>query len=45
MKEIKVAQLAGSVSEMSAYHHGEVGGWMDGLVDWGMRSEWVVGVG
>jgi len=24
-KEIKVAQLAGSVAEMSAYHHGEVG--------------------
>ena len=23
-KEIKVAQLAGSVSEHSAYHHGEV---------------------
>jgi DNA topoisomerase-2 len=23
-KEIKVAQLAGSVAEMSAYHHGEV---------------------
>jgi len=24
-KEIKVAQLAGSVAEHSAYHHGEVG--------------------
>lgn len=24
-KEIKVAQLAGSVAELSAYHHGEVG--------------------
>lgn len=23
-KELKVAQLAGSVAEMSAYHHGEV---------------------
>ncbi len=23
-KEIKVAQLAGSVAELSAYHHGEV---------------------
>ena len=25
-KEVKVAQLAGSVSELSAYHHGEVRG-------------------
>ena len=25
VKEIKVAQLAGSVAELSAYHHGEVG--------------------
>jgi len=24
-REVKVAQLAGSVAEMSAYHHGEVG--------------------
>lgn len=24
-KELKVAQLAGSVAEISAYHHGEVG--------------------
>ena len=24
MKEVKVAQLAGSVAELSAYHHGEV---------------------
>ncbi|KAK3793685.1 hypothetical protein RRG08_065543 [Elysia crispata] len=24
-KELKVAQLAGSVAEQSAYHHGEVG--------------------
>ena len=24
LKEIKVAQLAGSVAEHSAYHHGEV---------------------
>lgn len=23
-REVKVAQLAGSVAEMSAYHHGEV---------------------
>ena len=23
-REVKVAQLAGSVGEMSAYHHGEV---------------------
>ena len=25
VKELKVAQLAGSVAELSAYHHGEVG--------------------
>lgn len=25
-REVKVAQLAGSVAEMSAYHHGEVRG-------------------
>ncbi len=25
-REVKVAQLAGSVGEMSAYHHGEVKG-------------------
>ncbi len=31
-KDIKVAQLAGSVAEHSAYHHGEVSGWMG--VDW-----------
>ena len=24
-REVKVAQLAGSVGEQSAYHHGEVG--------------------
>ena len=24
VKELKVAQLAGSVAEISAYHHGEV---------------------
>ena len=24
MREVKVAQLAGSVAELSAYHHGEV---------------------
>lgn len=26
-REVKVAQLAGSVAELSAYHHGEVGFW------------------
>ena len=25
-REIKVAQLAGSIAELSAYHHGEVTG-------------------
>jgi len=25
VRELKVAQLAGSVAELSAYHHGEVG--------------------
>ena len=34
-KDIKVAQLAGSVAEHSAYHHGEVRGW---LSDWGGGS-------
>lgn len=26
-REVKVAQLAGSVAEMSSYHHGEVRTW------------------
>jgi len=32
MKEIKVAQLAGSVAEHSAYHHGEVSAGIELLV-------------
>ena len=43
-KEIKVAQLAGSVAEQSAYHHGEVSwilctAWSVGLVDGGTTSK------
>ena len=31
-KDIKVAQLAGSVAEISAYHHGEVCYWRPKLL-------------